>query len=142
MHPPSSDPFNLQRFLDAQAPVFDQVLAELRNGRKRTHWMWFIFPQIAGLGSSPMAQRYAIASRAEAEAYLRHEELGERLKRCIELVNQLSGRSAEEIFGYPDNLKFRSSMTLFADTSGEQLFPAALARYFAGQPDTATLALL
>ncbi len=142
MDRPSSDPFTLQRFLDAQAPIFEQMLAELRNGRKRTHWMWFIFPQIAGLGSSPMAQRYAISSRTEAEAYLRHEALGPRLKRCTELVNQVNGRTAEEIFGHPDNLKFHSSMTLFAAASREELFPAMLDRYFAGKPDAATLALL
>ena len=141
-HPPS-DPFHLQRFVDAQARVFDDVLAELRNGRKRSHWMWFIFPQIAGLGSSPMAERYAISGRKEAEAYLQHPLLGPRLKQCTDLVNQVSGRTLDEIFGYPDDLKFRSSVTLFAGVApGEEVFQAALKKYFGGEPDTATLALL
>jgi uncharacterized protein (DUF1810 family) len=143
MHQNVPDPFRLQRFLDAQASVFEQVLAELRAGCKRTHWMWFIFPQIAGLGSSGMAQRYAISSRAEAEAYLRHEALGPRLELCARLVNQVPGSTIEEIFGYPDNLKFRSSMTLFATVaSGEGVFGAALEKYFEGKPDSATLSLL
>jgi uncharacterized protein (DUF1810 family) len=143
MHDQSDDPFNLRRFVDAQAQVFDHVLAELRDGRKRSHWMWFIFPQISGLGSSPMAQRYAISGRAEAETYLQHPLLGPRLRQCTELVNQVPSRTAEEIFGYPDNLKFRSSMTLFANLAlREAVFRAALDKYFAGQPDSATLALL
>jgi uncharacterized protein (DUF1810 family) len=137
------DPFNLQRFVDAQAQVFEQVLSELRDGRKRSHWMWFIFPQIDGLGSSPMAERYAISGRKEAEAYLHHELLGPRLRQCTGLVNQVSGRTVEEIFGYPDNLKFRSSVTLFASAApNEEAFRIALEKYFAGKPDSATLALL
>jgi uncharacterized protein (DUF1810 family) len=143
MQPPTPDPYNLQRFVDAQAPVFDQVLDELRAGRKRTHWMWFIFPQIAGLGSSPIAQRYAISGRAEAEAYLAHPTLGSRINQCTQLVNDVVNRTVDEIFGYPDNLKFRSSVTLFAGVApGVQVFRAALDKYFAGQPDSATLALL
>jgi uncharacterized protein (DUF1810 family) len=137
------DPYNLRRFVDAQAPVFDQVLSELRAGHKRSHWMWFIFPQIAGLGSSPMAERYAISGRAEATAYLQHELLGPRLKQSTELVNQVSGRTIEEIFGYPDNLKFRSSVTLFSSVVPEdEVFRTALQKYFAREPDPATLALL
>jgi uncharacterized protein (DUF1810 family) len=140
-HPP--DPFNLQRFVDAQEPVIDHVLAELRDGRKRSHWMWFIFPQIAGLGSSPIAQHYAISGRKEAETYLQHELLGPRLRQCTELVNQVAGRTLEEIFGYPDNLKFRSSVTLFASVDpNEQAFQVALEKFFAGKPDPATMALL
>ena len=139
----NSDPHNLQRFLGAQAPVFNQVLAELRAGRKRTHWMWFIFPQIAGLGSSPMAQLFAISGRTEAVAYLAHPTLGPRLRECTQLVNQIPNRAIDEIFGYPDDLKFCSSVTLFAAVApGEAAFRAALDQYFAGQPDPATLARL
>jgi uncharacterized protein (DUF1810 family) len=143
MNPSTSDPHNLQRFVDAQASVFEQVLAELRAGRKRTHWMWFIFPQIAGLGSSPMAQRYAISGRSEAEAYLAHSILGPRLTQCTQLVNDVASRTIDEIFGYPDDLKFRSSITLFAAVAPtEAVFRAARDKYFAGQPDLATLNLL
>ena len=137
------DPFHLQRFVDAQAGVFDQALAELREGRKRSHWMWFIFPQIAGLGSSPMAQRFAISDPEEALTYLRHPLLGPRLRQCTEAVNQLSGLTVEEIFGYPDDLKFCSSITLFAAVDpDEQIFRTALEKYFRGEPDPATLARL
>ena len=137
------DPFNLQRFLAAQAHVIDQVLAELRDGRKRTHWMWFIFPQIAGLGSSPTAQHFAISGRAEALVYLAHPTLGPRLRQCTDLVNQIPNRTIDDIFGYPDDLKFRSSVTLFSSvTPGEAVFRTALDRYFAGKPDPATPALL
>ncbi len=143
MPPKIADPYNLQRFVDAQANVFEQVVDELREGRKRSHWMWFIFPQAAGLGSSPMAERYAISGRDEAAAYLQHEILGPHLRRCTELVNQVENRTVEAIFGYPDNLKFRSSITLFDSVaSGENIFRAALEKYFAGKPDPATLALL
>jgi uncharacterized protein (DUF1810 family) len=139
----SGDKYNLQRFVDAQSRVFDQVLTELRQGRKRSHWMWFIFPQIAGLGSSEMAQRFAISGRDEALAYLDHSTLGPRLRQCTELVNHVSGSTVEEIFGYPDDLKFRSSMTLFAAVApGEEAFRAALEKYFAGKPDSATIARL
>ena len=109
----SNDPHNLQRFVEAQDPVVDTVKKELRSGRKRTHWMWYVFPQVAGLGSSQKSKRFAIASREEAEAYLAHPILGPRLRECTELVNAVTGRSANDIFGSPDDLKFRSSMTLF-----------------------------
>jgi uncharacterized protein (DUF1810 family) len=112
------DPYSLQRFLDAQAPVYERVLGELRAGRKRSHWMWFVFPQIAGLGQSEMARRYAISSLAEAKTYREHPVLGARLRDCTALVNQVDGRSIDEIFGYPDDLKFHSSMTLFARAAG------------------------
>ena len=135
-----ADPFHLQRFVDAQNSVFDQVLAELRNGRKRSHWMWFIFPQIQGLGHSPMAVEFAISSREEAQAYLRHPILGPRLRECVELVNRIEGRSIEQIFGYPDDLKFRSSMTLFAHAASDSDdFTRALQKYFSGQFDPMTL---
>lgn len=101
------DPFDLQRFVDAQAPIYPQVLAELRGGQKQSHWMWFIFPQIKGLGSSPMARRFAISSRAEAEAYLRHPSLGPRLRECTQLVTAIDDRSIDAILGTPDDLKFR-----------------------------------
>ena len=145
MTDPASDPYNLHRFLDAQAPAFDQVLAELRGGRKRSHWMWFIFPQIAGLGSSEMARLFAISGRAEAEAYLAHPTLGPRLRESTGLVNQIPNRTIAEIFGYPDDLKFRSSVTLFAavaPTETDDVFQQAIKKYFAGEPDSATLNLL
>lgn len=142
-----NDPYQLQRFIDAQAPVFEQVCAELRAGRKKTHWMWFIFPQIIGLGSSETARRYAIASLPEAQAFLDHPLLGERLRKCTALVNAVQGKSAYAIFGDPDEMKFRSSMTLFAAASAEsapdrQLFNDALQKYFDSEPDSATLARL
>ncbi len=138
-----SDPYDLQRFVDAQNPVFDQVCSELQNGRKRTHWMWFIFPQLRGLGASSMAYRFGIASSEEAEAYLRHPILGPRLRECTRLVNLVEASSIEEIFGYTDNLKFHSSMTLFEEvTSENHIFTAALQKYFGGQPDKLTLNLL
>jgi uncharacterized protein (DUF1810 family) len=137
----SGDPFDLARFVDAQAPVIDGVLSELRAGAKRSHWMWFVFPQIAGLGFSPMAQRYAIVSLDEARAYLAHPVLGPRLRICTEAVLSVEGRSAHTIFGSPDDLKFHSSMTLFRIAApDEALFVAALAKYFGGQDDAATLA--
>ena len=135
-----SDPYDLQRFVDAQNPVYDRVRAELQEGRKRSHWMWFIFPQIAGLGSSPLARRFAISSLSEAAAYLQHPVLGPRLAECTGLVNLIEGRSIEQIFGYPDDLKFRSSMTLFARASADnQVFLDALQKYFNGEFDPATL---
>lgn len=129
------------RFLSAQAPVYDQVLAELRAGRKRSHWMWFVFPQIAGLGRSAMAQRYAIRSLQEARAYLAHPILGARLRECSRLVLDVPHGDVHEIFGSPDDLKFHSSMTLFdrADP-GETVFRQCLRRYFGGLPDPLTLA--
>jgi uncharacterized protein (DUF1810 family) len=135
------DPFELQRFLDAQAPVIEQVRRELRDGRKASHWMWFVFPQVSGLGFSAMSQRYAIASGAEAAAYLAHPVLGARLLDCTALVNAVQGESAREIFGSPDDMKFRSCMTLFAAVAPERdEFAVALRKYFGGQPDAATLA--
>jgi uncharacterized protein (DUF1810 family) len=136
------DPFDLQRFVDAQAPVYRQVCAELAAGRKTSHWMWFVFPQLKGLGRSATAQHYGIGSTAHAQAYWAHAVLGARLKQCTELVLAREGRSAHEIFGPPDDLKFRSCMTLFARATGEPLFTRALDKYFGGQPDPATLALL
>jgi uncharacterized protein (DUF1810 family) len=137
-----ADPYNLQRFLVAQEPIYDQVRTELRQGRKTTHWMWFIFPQLKGLGFSETAQRFAIASREEAEAYLAHPMLGSRLSECTELVTRIEGRIASEIFGYPDDLKFRSCMTLFAHaTSENEVFMQALAKYFGSEFDPATLNL-
>ena len=130
----------LQRFVDAQDPVFDEVRRELRAGCKESHWMWFIFPQIEGLGHSPMASRYGISSREEAEAYLKHPILGPRLRECTRLVNLVQRRSVEEIFGYPDNLKFRSCMTLFAHvTTDNQIFEDAVRKYFGGDFDRLTL---
>ncbi|OQW37925.1 MAG: calpastatin [Nitrospira sp. SG-bin1] len=138
-----TDKCHLQRFLDAQAPVYDTVLAELRAGRKSSHWIWFIFPQIAGLGHSAMAQQFAITSLDEAKAYLQHPVLGQRLRECTQLVMNVEGRSAEEIFSYPDNLKFRSCMTLFMTaTTDNALFNAALLEYFDGKPDQLTMNVL
>jgi len=142
-----ADPYKLQRFLDAQADVYDDVRAELRAGRKTSHWMWFIFPQMKGLGQSSTAQYFAIASLDEARAYLAHPTLGVCLRECTGLVNQIENRSAEQIFGSPDDLKFRSSMTLFLrasePSSGDhELFSATLQKYFNSQPDPLTLSLL
>jgi uncharacterized protein (DUF1810 family) len=135
-----SDPYKLQRFLDAQDPVYAKVCSELRAGRKQSHWMWFIFPQIQGLGYSPIARKFAIASLKEAKAYLDHAILGARLRECCRLVSQVEGRSVEEIFGYPDDLKFRSSMTLFAHAAQDkQIFKDALEKYFNGEEDPATV---
>jgi uncharacterized protein (DUF1810 family) len=136
-----SDPYRLQRFVDAQAPCFAQVRSELSAGKKRSHWMWFIFPQLEGLGSSPMAQHFAISGIDEAKAYLAHPILGDRLRDCTALVNALSGRSIEDVFGYPDNLKFHSSVTLFAQASHPEnkLFHQALTKYFNGVSDKATM---
>jgi uncharacterized protein (DUF1810 family) len=135
-----SDSFDLKRFVDAQNPVFEQVLVELQRGGKEGHWMWFIFPQIKGLGYSWMAHKFGIASRAEAEAYLAHPILGPRLIECTRLVNLVEGRSIEEIFGDVDTLKFRSSMTLFAQVARDnRVFADALHKYFAGQPDLLTI---
>jgi uncharacterized protein (DUF1810 family) len=138
-----SDPHNLQRFIDAQHPVYGQVRDELQAGQKETHWMWFIFPQIRGLGSSPTAQKYAIQSIDEAKAYLDHPLLSFRLRECTQLVNAVSSRSIEAIFGYPDNLKFHSSVTLFAHASAnEKVFADALTKYFRGELDSKTLEIL
>ena len=137
-----TDSFDLQRFLDAQSSVYPRVLAELRRGQKQSHWMWFIFPQIAGLGHSAMAQRFAIASRGEAVAYLGHAVLGHRLRECTALVNAVDGRAIREILGTPDDLKFRSSMTLFGAVSTDPEFAAAISKFYGGRPDQATLDLL
>jgi len=135
------DDFNLARFVEAQEPVYAAVLAELRAGHKRSHWMWFIFPQFKGLGNSEMAQRYAIGSEDEAAAYLAHPVLGRRLRECAGIVAGLDGPSAHEIFGYPDELKFRSSMTLFADVApDEAVFQACIDKFFDGEADPETLA--
>jgi uncharacterized protein (DUF1810 family) len=139
------DRYNLTRFVEAQDPLFARVRAELAAGCKESHWMWFIFPQLLGLGSSPSARRYAIASVEEARAYLAHPLLGARLRECTRLVNRVEGRTIEEIFGYPDHLKFRSCMTLFACAAGEAggpLFREALRQYFAGEEDPLTRKLL
>ena len=137
-----TDPFDLQRFVDAQAPVYQRVLAELGQGEKQSHWIWYIFPQLAGLGHSPMAQRYALRSREEAVAYLGHGVLGPRLRQCTALVNAVEGRTILEILGSPDDLKFRSSMTLFGAVSSEPEFAAAIAKFYGGEPDRKTLELL
>lgn len=138
-----SDPYNLRRFVDAQDPVYERVCAELRGGRKSSHWMWFIFPQLRGLGQSQMAYTFGISSREEAQAYLRHPVLGPRIRECTRLVNLIDGRSIEEMFGYPDDLKFRSSMTLFASVQAEDpIFQDALKKYFGGEPDARTVQLL
>jgi uncharacterized protein (DUF1810 family) len=131
---------DLSRFVDAQERVYDDAVSELRAGRKTSHWMWFVFPQIAGLGRSPTAQRYAIASLSDAEAYVAHPVLGERLRECARVLTGLEGRSAEQVFGGLDALKLRSSMTLFARAApDEPLFREVLDGYFAGEEDPATL---
>ena len=136
---------DLQRFLDAQASTYEQARTELAAGQKRSHWMWFIFPQIRGLGSSSMAQRYAIANLAEAEAYLAHPVLGPRLRTCAALVNNTPNPSLDYILGFPDDLKFHSSMTLFAEAvkssprPDDRIFEQALHQFFTGKPDPATL---
>lgn len=134
--------FNLEPFVAAQDPVYAQVLRELRSGRKRSHWMWFVFPQVAGLGRSSTAQHYALASLDEARAFAAHPVLGARLRECAGAVLELEGRSAEDIFGHPDNLKFHSSMTLFALAApAEPVFAACLDKYFGGVRDSATVRL-
>jgi uncharacterized protein (DUF1810 family) len=140
---PNGDPFDLQRFIDAQEPVYQRVLQELRAGRKASHWMWFVFPQLSGLGNSAMSVRYAISGREEAAAYAAHLVLGPRLRECTALVNAVAGRSALEILGPPDDVKFRSCMTLFARCAPEpDVFKQALAKYFDGSEDSRTAARL
>jgi uncharacterized protein (DUF1810 family) len=135
-----TDPFDLQRFVDAQDRVYDTVLDELRNGRKRSHWIWFVFPQLRGLGRSPTAAHYGIASLDEARAYLAHGTLGPRLRQCARLVAQTDGRSADDIFGWPDNLKVRSSMTLFARATDDSAdFRAVLDKFYDGEEDRLTV---
>ena len=137
------DTYNLTRFVEAQSSCIDAVRAELRAGRKRTHWMWYIFPQMCGLGQSTMSEHFGLSGLAEARAYFAHPVLGPRLIECTELVLAAMPRSIEEIFGYPDNLKFHSSMTLFAEAApGNAVFREALATFFNGERDMETLRLL
>jgi uncharacterized protein (DUF1810 family) len=139
----SGDPYELARFVEAQRDTYDQALAELRSGRKRTHWMWWVFPQLEGLGLSATSQRYAIRSAAEANAYLTHPVLGPRLLESVESVLAITGRSAHDIFGSPDDVKLRSCVTLFARVAAPgSLFQRVLDRYFDGKPDDLTLRLL
>ena len=139
----SQDPFNLDRFVDAQAANYEDALAEMRAGHKQTHWSWYVFPQIRGLGSSPMSVRYAISSLAEARAYLEHPVLGPRLRECVQAMNAHAGLDATRILGDIDAQKFRSCLTLFAQAApSEPLFGSALKKYFHGTPDAATLEIL
>lgn len=135
----SDDPYDLDRFVRAQAPDYARALSELRAGRKLSHWMWYVFPQIEGLGASEMSRRYSIKSEAEARAYLDHPLLGPRLRESFAAVQNVDGRSALEILGPPDDLKLRSSATLFGAVSGESLFEDVLQKYFAGEHDEETL---
>lgn len=137
------DPFDLSRFVHAQFDDFDNALAEIQSGRKVSHWMWYIFPQIRGLGMSPMSQRYAIRNRTEAEAYLQHPILGPRLIRCVVAALEVEGTSAHDIFGSPDDMKLKSCCTLFAAVSRpNSVFEQLLAKYYAGERDAKTLELL
>jgi uncharacterized protein (DUF1810 family) len=137
------DPFDLRRFVDAQDRVYDTVLAELRSGAKRSHWIWFVFPQLRGLGHSATAQHYGIGSLAEARAFVAHPVLGPRLRECTGLVEAIDGRSADDIFGWPDTLKVRSSMTLFTlATDDNSAFRGVLDKFYSGEPDPATVELL
>jgi len=140
---PNPDPFDLARFLAAQDPIYADALNEVREGHRQSHWMWFVFPQAIGLGTSPMARHYAIRSVAEARAYLAHPTLGHRLRECAESLLRISGKSASEIFGYPDDHKLWSSVTLFASISEKDpVFKEVLERYFGGKPDPLTLRFL
>lgn len=139
----ADDPFHLDRFLQAQEPVIAAVRRELAEGRKRTHWMWFVFPQLRGLGQSPTAQHYGISSLDEGRAYLAHPVLGARLRECTGLVNRVEGRSAHDIFGSPDDMKFHSSITLFSRVDPRNaVFREALSKYFGGVADRRTIELL
>ena len=141
--PDTTDPYDLARFVRAQDGVYEKALAEMRQGQKRTHWMWFIFPQLEGLGSSPTAQRYAIRSADEARAYLAHPVLGARLLECVQALLALQDATAAEVFGFPDDMKLRSCATLFGTISPDRsVFPQMLAKYFPNGPDDATLRLL
>ena len=137
-----SEEFDLKRFVDAQAATYSAALAEIRRGAKRTHWMWYIFPQLDGLGRSAMARRYAIRSLDEARAYLDHPLLGVRLRECVAALQDLTGTTAEAVFGEIDAIKLRSSLTLFIEAGAGALFSAALERWFDGEADPATLRLL
>lgn len=136
----ADDPYNLQRFLEAQETVYEAARSELSAGAKRGHWIWFVFPQLKGLGMSAMSQEFGITSLAEAKAYASHPILGARLRECTRLVLNIENRSVDEIFGYPDNLKFRSSMTLFVKSAPDNnIFKSALEKYFGGEGDPLTL---
>ena len=134
--------FNLNRFIEAQEEVYDRVLKELKNGEKRSHWMWYIFPQLDGLAQSTTSKYYAIKSREEALAYLNHPVLGSRLNECTKTVLDIEGKTVSEIFGYPDDLKLKSSMTLFSEVATDSVFVRVLDRYFQGEPDPKTIELL
>ena len=139
----SEDPFDLARFVEAQAEDFRHALSEIRSGHKRSHWMWYIFPQFQGLGFSPMSQQYSIKSLDEARAYLQHPELGPRLVRCFVALLEVEGKSAHDIFGSPDDMKLRSCATLFAKVSSPgSVFEQVLAKYFDGKPDEPTIRLI
>lgn len=138
----SNESYDLDRFIDAQSSVYDIALAEIRAGSKRTHWMWFIFPQMAGLGTSSMARRYAITGPGEARAYLEHPVLGPRLRECVRAMLGNAGRTAHEILGSPDDLKLRSCATLFARASNEPIFQELLDQFYDGVADPRTEALL
>jgi uncharacterized protein (DUF1810 family) len=143
VNPAHDDPLNLARFVEAQAKDYPRALEELRAGKKLTHWIWYVLPQMRGLGSSSMATYYGIGSAQEAQAYLAHEVLGPRLRECVAAINALDGRSAVQVLGPIDAAKFRSCLTLFrAVDPGEPVFRDALARFFSGVPDEKTLALL
>jgi uncharacterized protein (DUF1810 family) len=141
--PVSDEPYDLQRFVHAQDRMYDTVIDELRGGKKRSHWIWFVFPQLRGLGRSPTALHYGVASLAEARAYLAHDVLGPRLRECARLVASIDGQSVEDIFGFPDDLKVRSSMTLFARaTDDNAAFIAVLDKFYNGEEDPVTVAAL
>lgn len=138
-----NDPYRLSRFIEAQEPVYETVLRELEHGRKKSHWMWFIFPQIGGLGHSPTALRFAISSLDEARAYLTHPLLGSRLIQCTRTINAVRNRTAHQIFGSPDDMKLLSSMTLFRQAADDpEPFETAIERYFGGKADPLTLDIL
>jgi len=136
------DPFDLERFVQAQDDDYDRALSEITKGRKRSHWMWYVFPQFAGLGSSSTSKQYAIKSIAEAQAYLAHPVLGPQLVECAEALLQVQGLNAQEILGYPDDLKLRSCATLFAQVSTNSVFQRVIDKYFDGEPDDKTLRLI
>lgn len=138
----SADPYDLERFVQAQAAEYDRAISELRAGKKRSHWMWYVFPQIEGLGQSSMSRRYSIKSAAEAKAYLDYPVLGGRLRECFEVVNNIHESSAHDIFGSPDDMKFHSCATLFAYVSGGGVFQQALDKFFDGEQDQLTLRLV